>query len=368
MSIGDLLRGFGVKDNGETNGLLKEIGFDEAFDNILNSLTSRYSDILKGALLKMLDVAVSLNDDESKRLQCEAIKETFNLTDKQLNDYLLIVKIKKMYQSLQEDLEVILDMIKEDERLCEDSADVIKEIIARKNMISTLIEKYFGKVEKQTNKYSFSRSSVDDKQDYPAELSSNCNFLLYLSNVDELRENTISSKLGKGQEAMSNICKELRTLCQSNYELLRQSGKIHQINEKGKCMTGRVLTSDNVAFERIGKITVKVGYVRVPVYKDNVELLRTKYNNDNLRYLVIVISFGDFKNESINEKTLYERFHISADKNMKEMEDIIKIFKEPFTPETLEIACSIIERGVDITRHLNENPTVSLEEGSSLRK
>ena len=31
MSIGDLLRGFGVKDNGETNGLLKETALSSFF-------------------------------------------------------------------------------------------------------------------------------------------------------------------------------------------------------------------------------------------------------------------------------------------------------------------------------------------------
>ena len=366
MSIGDLLRGFGVKDSGETNGLLKEIGFDEAFDNILNSLTSRYSDILKGALLKMLDVAVSLSDEESKKLQCEAIKETFNLSNKQLNDYLLIVKIKKMYQSLQEDLEAILDMIKDDERLCEDSADVIEEIIARKNMISTLIEKHFGKVEEQTNKYSFSHSSSDVEQSYPAELSSNCNFLLYLSNADELRENTISSKSGKGQEAMSSVCKELKLLNKSNYEDLVANKKIHNINKEEK--SGCKLTNYNSNFLRIGGGSTKVGYIKVLILQSNIDVLRNKYKNINLRYLIMIIEFGDYMNEGISEYVLYSRFISNARKREREMEDIIKIFKEPFTPETLEIACSIIERGVDITRHLNECPTVSLEEGSSLRK
>ena len=366
MGISNLLRGFGVKDSGETNGLLKKIGFDEAFDNILNSLTSRYSDILKGALLKMLDVAVSLSDEESKKLQCEAIKETFNLSNKQLNDYLLIVKIKKMYQSLQEDLEAILDMIKEDERLCKDSADVIEEIIARKNMISTIIEKHFGKVEEQTNKYSFSSSSVDDKQDYPAELSSNCNFLIYLSNVDELRENTISSKSGKGQEAMSSVCKELKSLNQSNYNELIKKSMIHHIIEKGQGFVGCELTTDRLNFVRFGIRCTKVGYVKIPVFQSNLDVLMKKYNNNNLRYILMVIDFGDFKNEGIGEYDLYARFISNARKREREMEDIIKIFKEPFTPETLEIACSIIERGANVTRHLNESPTVSFEEGSKL--
>lgn len=366
MSIRDLLRGFGVKDNGETNGLLNKIGFDESFDKILNSLTSRYSDILKGALLKMLDVAVSLNDDESKRLQCEAIKETFNLSNKQLNDYLLIVKIKKMYQSLQEDLEAILDMIKEDERLCEDSADVIEEIIARKNMISTLIEKHFGKVEDQTNKYSFSHNPSNAEQSYPAELSSNCNFLIYLSNADECRENTISSKTGRGQESISRVSKELKMLSKSNYDELVKKGMIHHIIEKGQGFVGCELTSDKLNFFRFGSRSTKVGYVKMPILQDNLDILRNRYKSFNLKYIMIVIEFGDFLNEGISEYVLYSRFISNARKREREMEDIIKIFKEPFTPETLEIACSMIERGVDITRHLNESPMDFLEEGSKL--
>ena len=366
MSIGDLLNGFGR--NEKASDVLKHVGFDESFDNILSSLTSRYGNTLKGALLKMLEVTVSLKDDESKKLQCEAIKETFNLTDEELNDYLLIVKIKKMYQTLEEDLEMILEMISDDESLYNDLSEEINEIVARKNMISALIDKHFGKIEEKPNKYSFSHNPSNVEPTYPVELSTNCNFLLFLSNVDELRENTVSSKSGKGQESMMSICKELKSLEQINYELLRQGGKIHQINEVAKPMTGRLLTSYNVAFERIGKITSKIGYIRIPILKENVEVLRRKYNNNNLRYLIIVISFGDFKNDSINEKVLYERFNLTADKSMIDMEDIIKIFNKPFIPETLEKACSMIESGADITRHLKESPMTPIKEGSSFRR
>ena len=167
---------------------------------------------------------------------------------------------------------------------------------------------------------------------------------------------------------MSSVCKELRALNQSNYNELVKKSMIHHIVEKGQSFVGCELTSDKLNFVRIGIRCTKVGYVKIPVFQSNLDVLMKKYNNNNLRYILMVVDFGDFKNEGISEYVLYSRFISNARKREREMEDIIKIFKEPFTPETLEIACSIIERGADITRHLNENPTVSLEEGSSLRK
>lgn len=44
-----------------------------------------------------------------------------------------------------------------------------------------------------------------------------------------------------------------------------------------------------------------------------------------------------------------------------EIERIVEVFNKPFTPETFEIACSMIERGANITRLLNEDPYSPLE-------
>lgn len=364
MGLSDLLNGFGR--NEKTSDVLKHVGFDESFDNILSSLTSRYGNTLKGALLKMLEVTVSLKDDESKKLQCEAIKETFNLTDEELNDYLLIVKIKKMYQTLEEDLEMILEMISDDESLYNDLSEEINEIVARKNMISALIDKYFGKIEEKPNKYSFSHNPSNVEPTYPVELSTNCNFLLYLSNVDELRENTVSSKSGKGQGAISSVYKELSLLGQRSYDDLLRNSLVHHILVQR--YVGCKLTNDDLNFVRIGNGSTKIGYVKIPVLQENLDVLKKRYNNKNLDFLIMVVEFGDFKNEGISEEKMYLRFISDGYKMSSEMEDIIKIFKEPFTEENLEKACSMIESGADITRHLKESPMTPIKEGSSFRR
>jgi len=82
-----------------------------SLEKIYNSLMVNYKDTLKGSLRKMFEVLFFLKDDDGKRLQCEAIMETFNLSEKQLNDYLLIIRIEKMYSSLCSDLEGIIEMI-----------------------------------------------------------------------------------------------------------------------------------------------------------------------------------------------------------------------------------------------------------------
>jgi len=199
------------------------------------------------------------------------------------------------------------------------------------------------------------------------ELSNSCNFIVYLSNVDNERNITISSKSGKGNAVIGNICKEIDLLRKSNYELLRQNSKIHQINDSLRRNSGVLLTSNNLAFERIGGGSTKVGYIRVPIVQSNLELLKKKYNNFNLRYLMLIICFGDFINDGIEEKRLYARFNSEADRYSEEIEDIIKIFREPFTPETFVLACSMIENGVDIVNSLRDNPMKSLSNNDKSR-
>lgn len=374
MGINKFLKYFG--DGGNATGqevadveneIIKNIGFDESFEKIYLNLISRYSETLKGTLRKMLEVAITLKDDESKRLQYEAIKETFNLNDKELTDYLLIVRIEKMYMDMNQELDIILEMISEDKDLYSELEDEIKGIIERKKVILSLVDKFSSK-DKQSGKYSFIADSSNDAKSYPVELSTNSNFIIYLSNVEKERLNTVSSKSGKGSAVMGSICKEITILNKSNYELLRQNGKIHQINVSGKRYTGRVLTSDNIAYERIGGVCTKVAYARIPILQSNLELLKGKYKNTQLRYIMVVICFGDFKSEGINEEKLYERFNLTATDNMNELEKIIKIFKEPFTSETFEEACSIIERGVDIIKLLSDSPMKSLNESDSFSK
>ena len=268
---------------------------------------------------------------------------------------------------MNQELDIILEMISEDRDLYSELEDEIKGIIERKKVIMGLVDKFSSK-DKQSGKYSFIADSSNDVKSYPVELSTDSNFIIYLSNVEKERLNTVSSKSGKGSSVMGSRCKEITILNKSNYELLRQNGKIHQINVSGKRYTGRVLTSDNIAYERIGGVCTKVAYARIPILQSNLELLKGKYKNTQLRYIMVVICFGDFKSGGINEEKLYERFNLTATDNMNELEKIIKIFKEPFIPETFEEACSIIERGVDITKLLSDSPMKSLNESDSFRK
>ena len=57
---------------------------------------------------------------------------------------------------------------------------------------------------------------------------------------------------------------------------------------------------------------------------------------------------------------------MNADRNMNEIESIIKIFNEPFTPETFAMACSMIEYGVDVVDSLRNNPLDSIERNGDL--
>ena len=94
---------------------------------IYDKLYMQYKDTLNGGLKKMLEVAVSISDSESKKLQCEAIMETFSLTEKELKNYLLVVKIERMYNNFSRDLSDIVEIILEDDSLFRDfSSEIVR--------------------------------------------------------------------------------------------------------------------------------------------------------------------------------------------------------------------------------------------------
>lgn len=275
MSIGDLLKGFGSTRKEARQELIGEPNVGELFDKIFDILNSKYNGILKGPLLKQLELVAKSNDEESKRILRVAIKKDFKLTDEELDHYLFIVEFKDMYQNLLLYLELILEEINDDNR---DLTEEFGEIATIKETLKSLIEKHFRKIEEKPNKYSFSHNPSNVEPTYPVELSTNCNFLLFLSNVDELRENTVSSKSGRWQDAMSNVCGELKTLSKSNYDELVRKSMIHHIIEKWQRFVGCELTNEKLNFVRIGVRFTKVGYVKIPILQDNLDVLRKRYN------------------------------------------------------------------------------------------
>ena len=147
-------------------------------------------------------------------------------------------------------------------------------------------------------------------------------------------------------------------LMHSSYELLRRNQKIHQIN--GSDRSQLVITKYNLAYERIGSGSTKISYVRVPVCSENSQFLSNKYNNKNWKYIMLIVGFGNFKNEGISEEKLYDRFRSKVFKDIKEIEKIIEIFNRPFNEETSEIACNIIEQGLMNIQSLTDDPNESL--------
>ena len=179
-----------------------------------------------------------------------------------------------MYQNLILYLELILEEINDDNR---DLTEEFGEIATIRETLKSLIEKHFRKIEEKPNKYSFSHNPSNVEPTYPVELSTNCNFLLYLSNVDELRENTVSSKSGKGQGAISCVYKELSLLGQRSYDDLLRNSLVHHILVKRN--VGCKLTNDDLDFVRIGNGSTKIGYVKIPVLQENLDVLKKRYNN-----------------------------------------------------------------------------------------
>lgn len=338
---------------------LSRFGLDDALKNIYIKLMEKYKGKLNDSLVNMIRLAINDSNSDSRILQLDAIKESFNLSDKELNQYVTILRIESMYINMCNELEVILDLVTNDEDLINDLGEEIKEIETKIGEFRKLISSFYNDSEKNY-KYSFEGNNNEEVNS--SELSTNSNFLIFLSNVDELRKNTVESKSGKSQISMSKVCNAMSSLSCYSYESLISNGTIHHINEYGKHVT---LTNYKLEFMRFGGGTTKVGYVKVPISRENLEMLNRKYNS-NLRYMLIVIGFGDFANEGIAEDKLYRNFISNANKLENELEETIKVFNNSFTPESFALACSIIEHGVDVVDSLRNKPLDSIERNGDL--
>lgn len=340
---------------------LSRFGLDDALKNIYIKLMEKYKGKLNDSLVNMIRIAINDSNSDSRRLQLEAIKESFNLSDKELNKYVTILRIESMYINMCNELEAILELVSNDEDLISDLSEEINEIEIKIEEFRKLISSFYNDSEK-SHKYSFDGNN--DKEDVSSlELSTNSNFLIFLSNVDELRKNTVQSRSGIWRNSMAKICNEMISLSCYSYGSLISKGESHNINDNGKHVE---FTSRHLQFRRTGGGTTKVGYVKVPVISNNLVTLKNKYKNNNLEYIFIVVGFGDFVNEGISEEKLYGNFISIGRKWENEIEKIISIFSNPFTPESFALACSIIEHGVDVVDSLRNNPLDSIERNGAL--
>jgi len=325
-----------------------EVFKDKKFERLYFRLIEKYNINLTLELKNAIKIILAEQDENNKKMLIEQIKEVFKLSDKQLEEYMQVVKMEILYITIVDDLNAIIELVSENSSLFGEMNEEILEIESLKNEFMDVLVQ-IDRVSKENKE-----SEIEENANIHPELSSVSNFIILSEDVENDRISTLQSKSGKENMALLKILKEITILMNSNFESLRKSGKIHQINEPTK--GGIIITEHNVAYERIGGSTSKVDYIRVPICKENKERLSKKYQNNNWRYLILIIGFGDFKNEGISEYKLYDNLRRKLLINIEEIERIIEIFSKPFTEESFKIATDMIEQGFSSIKSLSINP------------
>ena len=358
--ITDIIRGGNNGLTADTSNisydeLLKNLALNAEDESKYSKLMDKYNALLKGNMKQMIKFALEEKDKESRKIQLDVIKESFGLDANKLSNYIFIIIIEKLYEDINTYLELCLEEGLSNEN---ELGDLIEELLHMKVKFSKWLDKAFCDIEERRKQYNYCISDNFESNNsnlYP-EVSSNCNFIIYLSSIEEERKNTMNTKSGKAIISMSNICKEIIKLEKYDYDLLKNNCQIHVVQDYGRGGVSYIVSSEEIKYTRIGGGTTKVGFIIVPLSQENGNLLRRKYNNDSFKYLILVINFGDFKNEGIDERRLYQNFRIRTDKYEYEIEEVIRLFKEPFTPDSFEKACYMIENGISITNSLSTEP------------
>lgn len=369
VSISDLfVNGKGGNENaatkvGEVNSFMLP-SLDESLLKIYEKMMSEVDKALTDSLRQQIQIVVEQDDETVKRELIEGIKVQFGLEDKQIDAYVKAFKIEKIYKVILNELEELVLLVSDGEIL-EMFGDYIEQIRVLIENLRKMLTKFNEEDLKlfEHGKYSFSSANQESVVDKYPELASAYNFILYTSNAEQRRKATVESKSGIGFDSMRGIGKDISMLNQVSYQTLKN--ETHRIQYQH---IDYYFTKYTALYRRYGGGTNKVGFITVSISPENLSRLRKIYQNEKLEFLIMIISFGNFKNEGISEDDLYINFKNDANSFVSEIEEIIKIFNEPFTPESLAKACSIIEQGVDITRSLKDNPTASLTVDGHLKK
>ena len=254
--------------------------------------------------------------------------KTYSLSKEKLIKYAQVCKIILIYREMIE----LMEILRREAELLEKS-----ELLEYQEM--------YNELQEGGETYLNSLDEVDsDNIDY----GKNSNLLIYTSYINESKERTINVHSGREEQTQKSVANLLEQLKNANYYSLRKKGYIHQHVDTG---SNKPYYIGGNALERLGRLTTKVNYIRIPINLKNREELKKEFNID-FDTLYYIISYGDFKNEGYDEKKFYSEVNIDIQRHLDEIQYIIKIFKNDFTPETRAIALEMVREGFKITDDL----------------
>lgn len=256
--------------------------------------------------------------------------QTYSLSKEDLIKYARVCKVAMIYKEIAE----LMDMLESETKELE------KDDI---NEYQGYVQELQGEGEKVVNDIN---DSIQEEE--PITYSNNSSILIYPSYIDESKQRTINSHSGREDQAQKSVANLIEKLNKADYQSLRKKGYIHQIlqtDTKRPCYVG------GNAFERIGHLTTKVNYIRVPISSNNREELKRVFNFD-FDTIYLIVSYGDFKNEGYDEKRYYVAIYSDFQKHIDELMNIIEIFRNDFTPQTREVAIELVNNGFKMTEEL----------------
>jgi len=243
----------------------KSIFGNNKIEGIYVHLIQKYNKEITTNMKNAIKIILSEKDIDNRNMLINQVKDIYQLTDKQLEEYILVIKLELLYTIMMDNLSAISELLSENNDLFGDMEEEMLEI----NNMRQEIEDILVKID-EISKEKITLEETDNNE--YQELSSVSNFIILLDKIEEDRIKTIYSRSGKGQIAMSSILKEMNLFMNSNYDSLRKKGKIHQLNDVNK--TQIVITKHNLAYERIGSITTKITYIRVPLVPHSSQILK----------------------------------------------------------------------------------------------
>lgn len=292
---------------------------------IPDGLSHYYKDILEGNNIEMYMQSYSLSEEEIKR-------------------YARVCKIKEIYDEISE----LMDILKtEVDSLDKDEVEEYTSLI---DELQTSGESYIDEL------------SEEEIEEELIENSDDINLIIYSNFIDESFDKTVNARSGKEVQSMKFISGLLQTLNKAEYLELRKKGLLHQIHNTED--RKRYFIEGN-PIERIGNGSTKVNFIRIPVSEKNKQELKKSINQD-LNTLYLVVSYGDFKNEGLDETKFYNDHCLLIKKHFDELVCILDIFKKDFTKDTFPIAMEFISNGYLTTRKITSYLNKKTEENKTL--
>ena len=302
---------------------MEKIDYDQSFIERIKNIKYRYEG-------KIPESMYYYYNDILQGKNIETYMQTYSLSKEDLIRYARVCRIIVIYN----DIIDLLKIINEEAELLE------KEEIQEYKAI-------IGSLKSEGEEVLNIVNGLEEQVDLD-EFAYNANLIIYSDFIEESKQRTLNAHSGKEQQTQKGVANLIEQLNKANYFNLRKKGYIHQNQQMGN---NKPCYIEGNAFERIGRGSTKVNYIRLSISDINREEIKNRFHTD-FDMLYLVVSYGDFKNEGFDELQYYNEIYIELKKHYDEIMAIINVFKNDFTEETRIVAMNMISKGFETTEEL----------------